>query len=149
MAQLEQLNEQDAEEILRAIAGVCNGLPIGKFTELVRESANRSGFTKQQVEFAIALIALHWGRVKLECFELEFSNRLHVVNPKAGSASVVVLHQFGFYVRLKENAKMIERKWLNKMASTYSTEYKEIMESMPTTVDFHGPDPSIVINDSA
>ncbi len=136
---LDSLTKCDVERLLKALAGVANGLNVGNDSALIRETANRSGYSCEAVQLVIGLCAIFWGRAQLEGLEFHFKSQLIVRQDEA--TSVIDLASWEPYLAVSSLFSVINSDWLNHFSRTYSTEYAQIFDSMPCvgTPDINSP----------
>jgi hypothetical protein len=128
---LESIETCDVERIVKTLVGVANGLDVGNDSALIRETANRSGFSCESVQLVIGLCAIFWGRAELEGFEFHFKNELIVRQVGGASTYVVDLASWEPYLAVASLFSLVKIDWLTHFTRTYSTEYAEVLISMP------------------
>ena len=139
--------EIDPADLVRVLKGVANGLRVGDFRNLINETANRSSYSKQQIRMCLGLIATYWARAILADLEFQFSDKLVIKNEGENFTETVELNSSNFYARLTAQLVNLDSSWLDRIAKTYSSEYRQIIDAMPITGEFDVTPPVIDLKD--
>ena len=141
---MKQLADIDPAHFVQTLQGVANGLRVGDFDKLVHETANRSNYSKQQIRICLGLIAIYWARAILEDLEFGYSDELTIKSDCNTTTETVSLGSWEFYTRLTEQLINLDSRWMGKMAKTFSTEYRQIMDAMPIVEREFSVDPPLI-----